>query len=117
MMSRRPIHDARGAPSMPNEESLFAEALARTDPQDRLHYLESACAGDGGLRARVEALLDAHEASGFLDARHPSPEDTTSDHAPTDDPTVSVHRPVLSEGPGTMIGPYKLLQQIGEGGM
>ena len=65
----------------------------------------AACGDDPALRARVEALLRAHERPlGLLDAarrghgRRPIP-----------------RRP--RERPGTVIGPYKLLEQIGEGGM
>src|SRR5262249_41265982 len=32
-------------------------------------------------------------------------------------PTITVNSRPLAEGPGTVIGPYKLLEQIGEGGM
>ena len=56
-----------------------------------------------GVRAAVEALLRANEgASGFLS--HPAP-------------GLTVDQPPVAEQPGTVIGPYKLLQQIGEGGM
>jgi serine/threonine-protein kinase len=50
-----------------NEEEIFHEALARTDPEGRAAYLERACAGDPALRASVEALFRADVgASGFL---------------------------------------------------
>ena len=71
---------------------------------ERAAYLDQACEGSPQLRAEVEALLRAHEApQRVLDA----PEVVT--------PT-SADAPPL-ERPGTVIGPYKLLQQIGEGGM
>ncbi|MBW3598519.1 MAG: serine/threonine protein kinase, partial [Planctomycetes bacterium] len=90
--------------SDPHERSLFCEALERPSPEARAAYLDQACRGDAELRARVESLLEAHEAvGGFLQGRLP-------DDAPTLD------APPLAEGPGTQIGPYKLLQQIGEGG-
>lgn len=78
-------------------ESIFHESHSRAPGAERQAYLDGACAGDSNLRARVEALLAAHEeANDFLE-----------------DPAVSSPQ----EGPGTSIGPYKLLQQIGEGGM
>ncbi|HUG92102.1 MAG TPA: protein kinase [Planctomycetaceae bacterium] len=87
-----------------SQRSIFCEALERPAPEERAAYLDRACGDDAELRARVEALLDAHGAAGgFL--RGPSAADT---------PTINM--PVLAEGPGTHIGPYKLLQQIGEGG-
>ncbi len=98
-----------------NEETLFAEALARTDPAERAAFLEQACGGDVALRQRVEALLCSHEQAGsFLDK--PAPE-VTSDLAPGQriDPDKLSETPL--EGVGSRIGPYKLLQRIGEGGM
>ena len=55
---------------------------------------------------QVEALLHAHDRPGsFLE----SPRRLQSD--------ATIDRPPIAERPGTQIGPYKLLQQIGEGGM
>src|SRR6516165_10064140 len=86
-----------------NEEEIFHQALARALPEERSAYLEQACAGDPALRASVEALLRANVgASGFLDAPAPAVAATV------DEP--------ITERPGTVIGPYKLLEQIGEGG-
>jgi serine/threonine protein kinase len=85
-----------------SEEEIFHEALAR-NPADRAAYLDHACAGDPALRAAVQALLRANVgASGFM----ASPGSA-----------VTVDLPADAEAPGTVIGPYKLLEQIGEGGM
>ena len=90
-------------PTTDREEALFAAILEKPTRAERAAYLEGACGADHALRERIEALLAAHDASGgVLDAPPPVP--TT---AP----------PPLTEKPGTVIGPYKLLQQIGEGGM
>src|SRR5438067_635201 len=87
-----------------NEQTLFAEALERTDPRDRAAFLDQACHGNPALRARIERLLAQHEHAGnFLESSPPAPSPT-------------VDQPV-TERPGNRIGPYKLLQQIGEGGM
>ena len=84
------------------EESIFAEALEKRSPEERAAFLDGACGPDAALRARVENLLKSHEHSGsFL--RKPL--------------AATVDEPPLTERPGTVIGPYKLLQQIGEGGM
>ncbi len=57
------------------------------------------------MRARVEGLIRAHEEAGtFLDG-------------PLFDPRPMVNHPTMVEGPGTRIGPYTLLEAIGEGGM
>jgi serine/threonine protein kinase/Flp pilus assembly protein TadD len=83
---------------------LFLQAVQLASPDARMDYLERACGGDQALRAEVEALLEANARAGsFLKAPPPGL-------------TVTVDQP-LSEQPGTVIGPYKLLQQIGEGGM
>jgi serine/threonine protein kinase/tetratricopeptide (TPR) repeat protein len=83
--------------------SIFCEALDRPDPEELAKYLDAACHGDSHLRARVEALLDAHcQAREFLGG-------------PADPLTVDVLS--CTERTNTVIGPYRLLQQIGEGGM
>ena len=41
------------------EESLFAEALEKRDPQERAEFLDQVCEDDAGLRASVESLLSA----------------------------------------------------------
>jgi serine/threonine protein kinase/tetratricopeptide (TPR) repeat protein len=84
-----------------NEEEIFHQARARS-PDEQPGFLEQACAGDRSLRAAVEALLRANVgATGFLE--QPSP-------------VVTVDVPPR-ENAGTVIGSYKLLEQIGEGGM
>jgi serine/threonine protein kinase/tetratricopeptide (TPR) repeat protein/WD40 repeat protein len=89
----------------PELRAVFYEALERAAPRERAEYLERACQGRPELRARVEALLRAHqEASGFLEE-------------PPGEEVTAAHEPACREGPGAIIGPYKLLEQIGEGGM
>src|SRR5262245_59554519 len=86
------------------EASIFLEALQRATAQERAAYLDRVCAGDAGLRHEVEMLLRAHaRAGGFLDR-------------PAADPADTVDEPPAAEGPGTMVGPYRLLEQLGEGG-
>jgi eukaryotic-like serine/threonine-protein kinase len=86
------------------EKELFNDALELTSPEARAPYLEAACAGDTQLHRRVEALLEAAMAAeSFLPNR------------------TGVERPIQpalrpTEGPGSVIGRYKLLEGIGEGG-
>jgi tetratricopeptide (TPR) repeat protein/serine/threonine protein kinase len=88
----------------PQVDEVFDEALRRAAGADRAHYLDEACGGDPELRRRVERLLKAvAEAGSFLEA-------------PAQDPSPTVDQPPV-ERPGTTIGPYKLIEQIGEGGM
>jgi serine/threonine protein kinase len=87
-----------------NIEAIFMAALEKGTPQERVAFIEEACAENPQLLERARELLNAHEQSeGPLDALPAGIADTI------DEPTVT-------ERPGTVIGPYKLLEQIGEGG-
>ena len=89
----------------PSVETVFGEAIEIVSEAERSAYLNRACGGDASFRRQVESLLDAHVRAGdFLVAL------TTS--------TTVAHDPSPSAGgSGEMIGPYKLLEKIGEGGM
>jgi serine/threonine protein kinase len=95
-----------------NERDIFIEAMQRPASADRQAYLELACGGDGHLRRRVEDLLAALDLAGsFL--REP----TVAPVATVEYPPGPPSKPADFEPPGTIIGPYKLLEAIGEGGM
>ena len=87
-------------------ESLFAAAVA-LPPEERGAYLERECSGDPALRDRLLALLRAHDRAGHvIDLPVNGDPDQTAGYAPT------------SEQAGTIIaGRYKLLEEIGQGGM
>src|SRR6516165_4423679 len=98
------------ADPQPALRAIFCEALDCQTSQEQAAYLDQACQGRAELRARVEALLRANaEASGFLGEPAANPTPPGGEAADADAPR-------LAEGPGTVIGPYKLLEQIGEGG-
>src|ERR1051326_3820289 len=60
---------------MTEEEAIFSEALGKASAAERAAYLDQACADNGELRRRVEALLLAHErTSGVLDGLEGRPE-------------------------------------------
>jgi serine/threonine protein kinase len=89
-------------PPLP-EESIFAQALEITSAVERAAFLDRACGQDKTLRAEVEALLHAQEQAGdLLDL---------SENVP-----LTTHAPA-GQVRGIVIGPYKLLEPIGEGGM
>ncbi len=112
----RCIRWARGVIAM-NEETLFIEALEIRDPAERAAFLDRACAGDAAVRDRVVKLLDQHERAGsFLGRPVVAPAETAS-LAAGGDPTAMLLHAGSVELVGTTIGPYKLLQQLGEGGM
>ncbi len=86
-------------------DEILVAALEKRTPVERAAYLDGACGVDGELRALVEKLLRSHEEAGsFLEQ-------------PLFEPAQTIDLPRQAETPGTVIGPYKLLQQIGEGGM
>jgi tetratricopeptide (TPR) repeat protein/serine/threonine protein kinase len=100
-----------------NESQVFRNALQRATPAERAAYLDEACAGDPALRAAVDALLRAHDrAPDFL-------EQPLSALAGTvDGPAAAKAAVGASAGravrPGAVLGGrYKLLQEIGAGGM
>jgi serine/threonine protein kinase len=95
------------------ERDLFMAALQIEDAAERAAYLDRACAGETALRQRVEALLAAFDRAGsFLQQPAGGPGETSNATRPGSpgggEPT---------EGSGRVIGSYKLLEQIGEGGM
>src|SRR5262245_8484460 len=105
-----------------NERAIFIEALDRDTPAERAAYLAEACAGDPALRERVEALLRSHEAVGDFPGKL-APQRLAdvfaareSDAPRTGSSTADGAEP-LREAAGAVIGPYKLLEQVGEGGM
>src|SRR5438105_2733384 len=90
----------------PNQaKAIFLEAVEGHDPEKWPAFLDQACAGQADLRRRVEALLGAHREVG------------TAQHPPAGERLSPIGGSVAAERPGTVIGPYKLLEQIGEGGM
>src|SRR6187399_2584049 len=91
-------------PSQPpaRAEETFNSALSRP-PEEREAFVAEACGNDTRLMLQVRGLLAAHEAAG--------------DFLQTDSPAVQRELARLKpEDAGEMIGPYKLREQIGEGG-
>jgi hypothetical protein len=85
------------------EETLFAQALEIESAAERAAFLDRACGDYRALRAEVESLLRADARAGdLLDLPERS--------------AATLDRPGV-ERPGAAIGPYVLVQEIGEGGM
>ena len=83
-------------------QEIFLTAIEQHQSDQWPAYLDEACADDGQLRQAVERLLRSHQDLGTFHENGPATAQMTWH---------------LAEQPGTTIGPYKLLQQIGEGGM
>src|SRR5437867_3248323 len=86
-----------------SEREIFVEAIDKATPAERAAYLDGACGKDPLLRQRVEDLLAKHfQQDSFM-------------KGPAVQGSQTVALP-LSEGPGTIIDRYKLLEKVGEGG-
>jgi serine/threonine protein kinase len=109
-------------PAMPIEpnsaKDIFLAAVERANPAERAAFLDEACAGNAELRRRVDALLCAHDEPGnILDRPAPEGGPTAADDAASSDSGAPVAATGSTETVGNRIGPYKLMQRLGEGGM
>ncbi len=114
-------------PSTPDLKSLFLQALEQPPGLERSAYLDGACRGDGQLRGRIDELIEhylrASECFGGATDVAAGVRSTDKAARPRGAVTVTCAAglPTLprafDDGPGTQLGPYVLLQKIGEGGM
>src|SRR5262245_29053773 len=89
----------------PKLETIFARAIEIAAPEERAAFLDQACAGDAELRSNAESLVRDHFRAGAFLQR------------PAAYLAGTIETSAAAEHPGTVIGPYKLVEQIGEGGM
>jgi serine/threonine protein kinase/Flp pilus assembly protein TadD len=83
---------------------IFFEAIQQESPEKLREFLDLACAGDAQLLAKVEGLLGAHQQAGGFMGNY----DTFAE---------SASEGTAHELIGQQVGPYKLLEVIGQGGM
>ncbi len=92
-------------------DDLFQAALDH-GPEEQSDFLERACAGDPAMRRQLEALLRADaESRGFLDAP------PRFDLDPAQGATAAGEVAAGGAACGERIGPYRIVRQIGRGGM
>jgi eukaryotic-like serine/threonine-protein kinase len=84
-----------------DEEAIFHAARRLENAEERSRFIQQACGGDAALAQRVLSLLEMYAADSEF--HEPRSSKTTEELA-------------ITERPGSMIGPYKLKEQIGEGG-
>jgi eukaryotic-like serine/threonine-protein kinase len=90
-------------PTVPQIESILAAAVELGSEAERHQFVEQACAGDAALRRRVDELIENHlRAGNFLESLAPD--------------LLATVEELAGARSGTVIGAYKLLEQIGEGG-
>ncbi len=94
---------------MNQEQKIFEQAIALPSHEAREGFLIEACGQNRELRRSVDELLAAFNDAGELGF-------LKTGEGLQEAQTVLGDAP-LHEGPGTVIGHYKLLQRIGEGGM
>jgi serine/threonine protein kinase/tetratricopeptide (TPR) repeat protein len=92
------------APSEHGEQAIFDAARRIAAPEERRRYVHQSCGEDRDLRVRVEALLRIHD------------QDSTFLRSPAEVPPLAFEPPA-GEAPGGVVGPYTLIEPIGEGGM
>jgi serine/threonine protein kinase len=104
-------------PEFKRVKDIFLAAIEKADPLERATFLEEAFGDDAALRQQVEGLLRRHEDAGsFLE--HPALGEAETGSFGADRSTAGSQPPRgPAEVAGMKIGPYKLVQQLGEGGM
>lgn len=94
-------------------QTVFLAAVRHPDSAGRRAVLDRECAGDAELRMKVEALLLAYDERDTHPGNDPAP---PSEIKPAETVIASA-APRITEHLGGHIGPYKLLQKLGDGGM
>jgi len=103
-------------PMPASDETIFDKAIVLEDAAAREEFLRSACGGEVGQRGRIEGLIRAHERAEsmlFLTSRRESDTELVGER-----PAFAAgSQDSIAEGSGDTIGPFKLLRQVGQGGM
>ena len=103
--------------SVSRKQDILRQALKRKTPLERATFLDGACGEDAALRVEIEALLASHEEAERGPALNAEAGNTLPGEGITEITSTLLDQTPLTEGPGMIIGRYKLLQKIGEGGL
>lgn len=96
------------------EQAVFMAALEIENPSERSAYLAQACEGDEALAERIKKLLGLHDDGGdFMRGNRSNPNEVAPASEESPDTRIIAR---VAEELGSVIGRYKLLQKIGEGG-
>ncbi len=101
------------AESSNRQKDIFLKAIELSSPDDRAAFVAQSCGSDVVLRRQIEAMLHAHRVPDSFLEKPAAALGLTVDAADGIPKTNGLR----SESVGTRMGPYKLLEQIGEGGM
>ncbi len=94
-------------------ETVLDETLQLSSEAARKAYIAQVCGNDQNLRQKVEDMLEAHHrAAKFFDGATSALNSIKVENEDTEVAEID-----LSEGSGSVIGRYRLLEKIGEGGM
>ncbi len=86
-------------------KEVFHAAVECVGAMERARFLDEVCAGDAELRGEVKALIAAHEEADTFIERPAMVRATDL----LDEPEVSLE--------GMRVGTYRLVREIGQGGM
>src|SRR5262245_8098338 len=103
-------------PATTQIQTILAAAVEIADTAARRAYVEQACAGDAELKRRVDQMVeDYFRAGSFLESPAANLPVGSGGEASQANAGPTLDQPIVDR-PGTVIGAYKLLEQIGEGG-
>src|SRR5215471_11340203 len=95
------------------EEALFELAEQKPSAAERAAFLDGVCRDNPALRARLEVLLEGHFGAADFLKKSPTASATSE---PVAAPSPARIESPAGDAPARMIGRYKLLEKIGEGG-
>jgi serine/threonine protein kinase/tetratricopeptide (TPR) repeat protein len=102
---------------VPELDSIVYAAIEMASPEERAAYVARTCGADAELRRQAERLVAAHFRAGSFLEEPAVPPATPAALRPPSEGAPGLDPAEGGEAPGTRLGPYKLLEQVGEGGM